>query len=169
MGVLVLPPSVSAVATISHVKQGGHLPPGMASTQELLGVGVGETVPGGLGHGGSARGGGWRGWVLILFSGGTCSLLPSQHLADYAHTGPASQEVGTLTAQAFRHAGRLWVALWTPGAVTPTGPAVFVALDVVSLLVRPSQVSSPCTPNPRSGTRNQAEQCVTAPRAVLVQ
>ena len=58
--------------------------------------------------------------MLILFSGGTCSLLPSQHLADHAHTGPASQEVGTLTAQAFRLAGRLWVVLWTPGAVPPT-------------------------------------------------
>lgn len=63
--------------------------------------GVGETVPGGW-VSGSAQGGGWRGWMLILFSGGTCSLPPSQHPANHTHTGPASQEVGTLTAQAFR-------------------------------------------------------------------
>ena len=49
-----------------------------------------------------------------------------------------------------------------------SGSAVFVTLDVVSLLVWPSQVSPHHTPNPQSGTRNQAEQRVTTPCAVLV-
>lgn len=71
----------------------------------MLGGGGWRDCPGGLGLEGSARGRGWRGWVLILFSGGTCSLPPSQHPANHAHTGLASQEVGTLTAQTFRCAG----------------------------------------------------------------
>lgn len=49
-----------------------------------------------------------------------------------------------------------------------SGCALCVALDVVSVLVRPSQVSPPRTPNPESGTRNQAEQRARAPRAALV-
>ena len=169
MGVLVLPPSVSAVATISHVKQGGHLPPGMASTQELLGVGVGETVPGGVGSRGQCPG---RGVERV-----------GAHPFLWGH----------LLTPAFSAPGRLrphWAG--QPGGGHPHSPSLppcraplGCALDTRcrdpdwTRCVRRSgcceslraAVSGVVTlhPKPTSGTRNQAEQCVTAPRAVLVQ
>lgn len=116
---MLIPPPVSAAATISHVKQGGHLLPGMASTQELLGVGggvVGETVLGGwVSRAVPGVGGGEGGCSSFSLGAPAHSrLLSTQPItptlgqpANHAHTGPASQEVGTLTAQTFRCAGHL--------------------------------------------------------------
>lgn len=95
--------------------------------------------------------------MLTLFSAGTCS-----HPADHAHAGPAARRWAC--SQPEPSTGPRALGCRDPAS----GCTLCVALDVVSVLVRPSQVSPPRTPNPESGTRNQAEQRARAPRAALV-
>lgn len=168
---LIPPPPVSAAATISHVKQGGHLLPGMASTQELLGVGgVGETVPGGGVSGAVPGVGGGEGECSSFSLGAPAHsrLLSTQPITPTLGR-PARRWAPSQPKPSAVLGTPLGYALDTRCRDPNSGSAVFVTLDVVSLLVWPSQVSPPRTPNPQSGTRNQAEQCVTAPCVVLVQ
>ena len=170
---LIPPPPVSAAATISHVKQGGHLLPGMASTQELLGVGggvVGETVLGGwVSRAVPGVGGGEGGCSSFSLGAPAHSRLLSTQPITPTLGWPARRWAPSQPKPSAVLGTPLGYALDTRCHDPDSGSAVFVTLDVVSLLVWPSQVSPHHTPNPQSGTRNQVEQRVTTPCAVLVQ
>ena len=148
MGVLVPPPSVSAVATISHVKQGGHLPRAWHPLRSCWVWGLERLSRGQCPGWGVERVGAHPFlWGHLLTPAFSAPGRSRPHWAGQPGGGhPHSPSLPPCRAP-------LGCALDTRCRAPNSGPAVFVTLDIVSLLVRPSQVSPPCTPNPRSDSQ----------------
>ena len=125
VGTLLPPAPLSAVATISHGKQGGPAPPGVASTW-VLGV---ERPPWALGLGGSARGGGGEGGCSPF------ALRAPAH-SRLLSTRPITPMLGRLPGGGPARSPAFPRPLAPLGCRDPaSGSAVCGPLDVASLLV----------------------------------
>lgn len=163
-------PPVNA-ATISHVKQGGHLPPGMASTQEAAGCwggGVGRDCP--RGHRGQCQGQSGEGESAHPFLWG--HLLTPRLLS----TQPITPTLGRPARRWAPSQPKPSAALGTPLVILPGYPVnMFTQVLCVchsgrceSVSVASRSVPPPC-PAHSQGLHSQAGCDVTAPCAVFVQ